>query len=583
MIFSFRLFAVSIACIILPFANAISRADELVTHRRRPIAVVPSADGAWLHVANRDSGTISSIDLRTSQTVAECKLGQRFSDLTTIPGSSRLLATDEAQHELLLLEANGKNVSVLNRLPISPYPVSICVAPDSKLATIASLWSRRLTFVGLDQGGIKVRHVLDLPFAPRAQLLLPGCNQLLVADAFGGKFALVDPQTRQLVGEREIPGHNIRGLGVSPNGEMLLISHQMLNDLAHSIRNDIHWGLLMSNDLRWLKVDSFVIGGDQIYRGGHMHPLGDAGRGGGDPGSLDVAADGTVVVAISGVNEVAFGKEGDFSMQRLKVGRRPTAVKLSADGRTAYIANTFDDSISILDLSQRRITATVALGPAPELSLAQRGELLFYDARLSHDGWMSCHSCHPDGHANGQMNDNFSDHSFGAAKRVLSLLGVKDTLPLAWNGQVQSLERQIHNSVENTMQREDTLPREDVAAIAAYLKTLELPPPLDDLRGTRDAAAIERGRLVFERHDCASCHAPPTYTVAGAFDVGLRDSQGVKEFNPPSLRGISHRGPYFHDNSASTLDDVFLKHRHPSDRPSTLNDLGDLLAFLRSL
>src|SRR4029078_11970428 len=116
------------------------------------------------------------------------------------------------------------------------------------------------------------------------------------------------------------------------------------------------------------------------------------------------------------------------------------------------------------------------------LTLAQRGELLFYDARLSHDGWLSCHSCHTDGHANGQKNDNFSDRSFGAAKRVLSLLGVADTLPLAWNGQGPRLERQIHNSVQSTMQREDALAGEDVTALAAFLKSLALPPHLDELR-----------------------------------------------------------------------------------------------------
>src|SRR5205085_3605010 len=112
----------------------------------------------------------------------------------------------------------------------------------------------------------------------------------------------------------------------------------------------------------------------QLYRGGHMHPLGDAGRGGGDPGAVAVAADGTVVVTISGVNEVAFGKENDFSMQRVKTGRRPTAVKLSSDGQTAFIANTFDNSITVLDLRECKIKSTISLGPSPELSLAQRGE-----------------------------------------------------------------------------------------------------------------------------------------------------------------------------------------------------------------
>jgi cytochrome c peroxidase len=577
-------------CLLALFSVVVpGHCEDPTKQLRRPIALELSADGAWLYAANRDSGTISVVGQASSlptclnQVVAEHKIGSRLSDISIVPGSFHLLATDEARHELLVLDARGKDVSLLHRLPINPYPVSILVDPNGKQATIASLWSRRLTVVSLDSSLPKVERVLDLPFAPRAQLYLPGRGRLLVADAFAGKLAIIDAQTFRIEAVREISGHNIRGLGVSPSGEMLLVSHQMLNDLAHSIRNDIHWGLLMSNDLRWLKVESVLTGGDHLYRGGHMHPLGDSGRGGGDPGPLTVAAHGHVVVTISGVNEVAFGKEGDFSMQRVKVGRRPTAVKLSADGTKALIANTFDDSISILGLAERSIIATISLGASPDLSLAQRGELLFYDARLSHDSWMSCHSCHTDGHANGHMNDNFSDRSFGAAKRVLSLLGVKDTLPLSWAGQVQTFERQIHNSVENTMQREDTLPSEDVAAIAAYLKTLQLPPPLDDLRGTRDPAAIERGRLVFDRRNCATCHAPPHYTSSDVYDVGLRDSQGVKAFNPPSLRGVSHRGPYFHDSRASTLEDVFQKYGHPSDSAYSPDEVRDLFAFLRSL
>jgi len=225
----------------------------------------------------------------------------------------------------------------------------------------------------------------------------------------------------------------------------------------------------------------------------------------------------------------------------------------------------------------------MSLGPSPELTIAQRGELLFYDARLSHDGWMSCHSCHTDGHANGQMNDNFSDRSFGAAKRVLSLLGVKDTLPLAWNGQFESLQRQIRNSLESTMQRDDPLAREDIDALAAFVETLQLPPPLDELRGTRDKAAVERGRILFERRDCASCHPAPTYTTPDTYDVGLRDSQGVKQFNPPSLRGVSHRTPLFHDSRAAGIEDVFRVHGHPNDSRFSPSEIADLAAFLRSL
>ena len=133
------------------------------------------------------------------------------------------------------------------------------------------------------------------------------------------------------------------------------------------------------------------------------------------------------------------------------------------------------------------------------------------------------------------------------------------------------------------MQRDEPLASEDIEALAAFVNTLEVPPPLDELRGRRDAAAIERGRLVFERRDCASCHAPPTYTSTGTYDVGLRDSQGVKQFNPPSLRGVSHRASFFHDSRSTTLEDVFRVHGNPNLSPYSQGEIADLAALLRSL
>jgi YVTN family beta-propeller protein len=561
---------------------AVGNAGQPVAQLRRPVALGIDPGGDWLYVACRDSGTLCVVDVRQGHVVAEHPLGQRLADLCWLPGTRKLLAVDEAAHELLVVDTRGSAVDVLSRVAVSPYPVTVLAAPDGRSATVASLWSRRVSQVALE-GMPRVQWVLDLPMAPRGQLWLAEHGRLLVADAFGGQLALIDPVRGVVADWRQLPAHNLRGLGLSADGRMLLVAHQMLNDLAHSIRNDIHWGLLMSNDLRWLRVDALLAGGDRLYRGGHLHPLGDAGRGGADPGSLAVAPDGTVVVALSGVHEVAFGKEDDFSMQRRKVGRRPTAVAIDPQGRRAWIANTLDDSISVLDLTSGEVTQTVTLGPTPPLTLAQQGELLFYDARLSHDGWMSCHSCHTDGHSNAQRNDNFSDRSFNSPKRVLPLGGVRDTLPLAWNGQVASLRQQIQNSVTGTMQRDDPLSREEVSALVAYLETLPPPPPLDVARGVVDPEAVTRGQAVFARHDCARCHMPPTYTSPAVYDVGLTDSQGARQFNPPSLRGVSQRDRWLHDSRAQTLEEVFLLHGHPGDTAYSAEEVRDLVAFLRTL
>jgi cytochrome c peroxidase len=88
---------------------------------------------------------------------------------------------------------------------------------------------------------------------------------------------------------------------------------------------------------------------------------------------------------------------------------------------------------------------------------------------------------------------------------------------------------------------------------------------------------------VFEREKCAKCHTPPFYTSAGTYDVGVRDEAGETHFNPPSLRGISQAGPYFHDNRAGSLEEVFTRHRHKLANQLSDEELNDLLNFLNSL
>lgn len=553
---------------------------------RRPVSLALSHDGQTLVVANRDRGSLSLIDVASRKVAGEQIVGKRLSDVVRLPAEREFLVTDEGAHELLRVKLNGATVEVVERLKLSPYPVSVTVSGDGATAAVASLWPRQLTLVALPTQSsptLRPTHVIDLSFAPRKTLWLEKERRLLVADSFGGVLGVVDPAAGQLVLERKFPGHNIRGLTISADGDKVLLTHQMLNDLANSIQNDIHWGLLMSNDLRYLRIASLLDESRELYAGGHMYPLGVAGRGAADPAEVVVAPDGQAVVALAGTDEVAMGNEREYTLERVKVGRRPVALELSRDGQVAFVANMFDDSVSLVDLEQRKTAETISLGPAPELSLAQKGELLFHDGRLSHDRWMSCHSCHTDGHTNGQMNDNLSDRSFGASKRVLSLLGSRDTAPYAWNGSVPNLATQVRNSIEKTMRRDDVTLDDQIDAMVAYMQTLEVPPSIDALRGRSDTAAIERGREIFAKRACANCHAGDTYTSADAYDVGLVDKVGNRKFNPPSLRGVGHRGPYFHDNSAARLEDVFTEHGHPDASSYSRDEVNDLIHFLRSL
>lgn len=560
-------------------------ATELRTTLRRPIAMTLSSDETHLYVAHRNTGSISVIDVAKRRVTAEVVVGQQLSDLQQIT-DSLLVATDEAQHQLLMISIEGDQLRVQHRVPTPPYPVRIAVSSDGATCYVTCLWPRQLAKIKLgtkDSPAPRCEQITNLPLAPRDLLLLEPEQRLIVADSFAGRLAVLDIPTQQVQHVSEFPGHNVRGIAISNDRKMLIIAHQMLNELGHTVRNDVHWGLVMSNDLRWLQLERVLSNSDDLYRGGQMHPLGEAGKAMGDPTNLAVAADGTVVVTLGGVAEVAFGKQQDFSMSRTPVGTRPSAVLLTKDAQLAYVSNMYDDSISIIDLRARQTSARISLGPQRALTAAERGELLFHDARLSHDSWMSCHSCHTDGHTNGMLNDNFNDQSFGAPKRVMSLLGHADTAPFRWNGSAKDLHQQIRDSVKNTMQADRDVSAQEVDALVAYLKTLPAPPPIDLMRGERNTALVEAGKQVFVTRACTDCHQPDTYTTPAVYDVGLVDQLGRKQFNPPSLIGVGQRGPYFHDNRASSLREVFVRHRHQIDDDLTPDELRALLAFLKHL
>lgn len=555
---------------------------------RRPVAVALVDGGRWLVIANQSSGSVSVIDTNKLRKVSEIGVGRKLSDLAGTPEGQRLLTVDEEANELLVLDRQESTLKVQQRLPVSPAPVSVQVQGDGSRAVVASLWSRRLTIVELRAGTstevkpAQVRKTIDLPFAPRQQLLVPGTEKLIVADAFGGRLGVVDLGRGAVESLRTLPAHNIRGLALSDDGKELLVAHQILNGQAQTTFDDVHWGNLMTNNLRILTVASVLDPKADLLRGSRLVQLGDVNQGAGDPAALVLGSAGTAIVALGGTSEVTWGPLNRGNWNRLRVGRRPTALAVSADRQRAFVAGTFADSVTVVDLPERKIQAEISLGQPPEASASQRGEMLFFDARLSHDGWLSCHSCHTDGHTNGLLNDNLGDGSFGAPKRVLSLLGVKDTGPWAWNGSMASLSEQIRKSILTTMHGAKPS-EEEIRDLEAYLRTLPPPPPSNPITRKSDEAAARRGQEVFHKQNCGSCHPPPTYTSAKTYNVGLTDEVGNTLFNPPSLRGVGQGGPYFHDNRAATLSEVFTRHRHQLKTDLNDQQIADLLVFLRSL
>ena len=569
-----------------------ARADEPLHQRsvvRRPVAIVSATDSRLL-VANRETGTISLLNAQSAPSITgEFPIARQLDDLVAIPNASgRFLGVDSSEHQVISLTLNDRPL-VTSRQTVSGDPVSLVVSADGDVVSVASLWSRRITLLATDS--LSVLTEIDIPFAPLKQVFLDD-EHVLAIDAFGGRMAVIDVPHRRVQSHLSLNGQNIRGLAVAENRDGrrdVLLTHQILNVASSTTRSIISWGGVLSNTLHSIAIDEFLESQsldpdhpDRIH--GRLFPLGTQGRGAGDPG--DVTSDGeSIWVALSGVNEVAVRRGSQQSLIRQQVPRRPT--KLLRHGDAIAVVCTSDDSISFLDPSTLETNSVLPLGPPVERTLRQSGEELFFDARLSLDGWYSCHSCHADGHTIGRLNDNFGDETFNTPKRILTLLGVGATRPWAWNGSQTNLRDQVRKSIELTMagpgKTAPELTPQSIEAIVAYISALPPAPGVLAARGKTDHSRVTRGRVVFNKHGCSNCHRPPTYTSPMTHDVGIKDEWGLTAFSPPSLRGVSQRESYFHDNRARRLIDVFREHDHDGTSSLPDQELSDLVLFLKTL
>jgi len=283
--------------------------------------------------------------------------------------------------------------------------------------------------------------------------------------------------------------------------------------------------------------------------------------------------------------------------------------------------------------------------PAPKdnpttAAKVELGKMLFFDPRLSGDNKMSCATCHI-------PNKAFGDGlavSPGAGGKLLerntpTCLNVGFFESYFWDGRAGGLEEQalgpIQSPVEMNQNIEEleaelgaipnyvsefkavfgTEPNRDTIAkaLAAFQRTLVTgPSPFDRyLRGEENALSEEakQGLSLFRGEaGCIQCHHGVLLSDGKFYRLGVshRDEGRAKvtgnqedrfRFRTPTLRNIAETGPYMHDGSQKTLEDVvtFYYRGIPDSGPDGLtpdtpalhgrsfSEIPHLVEFLKSL
>ncbi|MEK6238980.1 MAG: hypothetical protein N2C14_30055, partial [Planctomycetales bacterium] len=325
---------------------------------RRPVAAT-LLDETTAAVANRRSGTLSVIDVDRLAVVAEFDFKGQPTHL--VARGKNVLVTDAEHGRLVSLAMDRSSARVLWELSLPNHPVSVRVSQDGKWCSVGCMWGRKVVFVQLPKTPGKssktpktnalprIIATVDLPFPPREQLLLEDSSRLVVADAFGDQLAVINVDLHKVESIRALPAHNVRGLALSPDGQRILATHQIISELSPPRRSEIIWGVMSSDALRVIRTDKVLAPQARVMDGSRFIMIGNGTRGAGDPDALAVNQDGRAIIALAGVGEVAIIEPDGYSLKRIKVGQRPVDVCPLGDGGF-LIVNELSDSITRLDL-----------------------------------------------------------------------------------------------------------------------------------------------------------------------------------------------------------------------------------------
>lgn len=270
----------------------------------------------------------------------------------------------------------------------------------------------------------------------------------------------------------------------------------------------------------------------------------------------------------------------------------------------------------------------------------QLGKILFFDERLSLGRGVSCASCHLPGRA-------FSDslplsrgvHGKPGMRNAPSLANVAYHPLLDRDGGVPTLEQQVfvplfaEEELDSDPQQVVDLLKDDpviqdlgrraygrpfdlyvlTRSIANYERTLisghsRYDRYLSGNTGALGPAEARGMQLFFGDAGCAACHAGLDLSDHGFHNIGTSagdasdpgrqritlDPADRGKFKTPSLRNVAITGPYMHDGSMASLEEV-ISHYNAGGQPDPRKDpritplqlstgqQQDLAAFLRAL
>jgi YVTN family beta-propeller protein len=592
-----------------------------------------SPDGAWLLVANPDNGTVTLVDAKARKAIRELKVGEKPEGVTWIGNGPEALATVYNEDQLVFF--NARTGRIIKKLPVPDEPYGIVANKDGTRAWVTHEYPGLVSEIDLTNRTVAG----TIPVGPflRGIALAPDEQRLYVIEFYSAILHAINLASRGAHlasrGASAPGGGNAIGVVVdSWKGQSLdnLCRHVVIHPrrpkayLSH-IRSKVTVVDGSGSIFPHLSICDLVRANGSRRRSSIALDSYNNVRVVTNPWEAAVSPDGSRIYTIyAGTNDMNVSRVIDDDYQELervgeavRVGQNPRAVRVSPDGNTVYVYNALDFAVGFHDAQTLKRRASVRVCDPPKTPEWVRGKILFNTALppLTSRSWITCSSCHPDGHTDGRVWQNPE-----GLRKTTALFGLAHTHPLHWSAdrdEVQDFEYTIRGRLmqgrgllrggikpkpgfEKTELEETLAGRSrDLDALAVYCNSFDFTLSPHVPAPGKLSEAAEHGKQLFFSHQvgCAGCHSGPYYTDSSLqkpfklHDVGTGRQDPTEKIGPeydtPTLLGVYRTTPYLHHGKAKTLRDVLTTSNREDKHGRTSHlkpeEIDDLIAFLKSL
>ena len=562
-------------------------ADQPLLRHYSSSSVVVSPDQAYIAATNPDSDSITIVNAQSLKVKSEVGVGDDPRTLSFTPDSKNLVVSNHGYNTISIVDID-KGIEIA-QYPVGSMPYG--VVNNGDYVFVSEFGLGRISVVDLSTG-LVVGNVSVDEF-PSAMALDSTGKRLFVTHFSSGSVSVIDLLTFTVV-QRISTGRDTNlSQFISLNSDA---SKAYIPQTRSNVTNEaLLFDTTVFPVVNVVDLSQFtLLNSERITLDTADEPVN-------MPFAVALSPDDkTVYLANAGSNNVSIiDLDTNKGKANIEVGANPRGIAITENGANIFVNNVLDGTLSVIDTSTLKVSAKVILTNIPINEDVLEGKRIFNSSEsplLSTDNWISCATCHFDGMMDSRTWLGFSD----GPRNTPSLLGVKDTLPIHWSGdfdelhdveitirEVQFGDGLISGTVNDSLGPTHAGVSAKLDSLVAYMESLEIrSSPYNS-----DTESIIRGKSLFAKHGCNSCHRQPFYIDMKLHDVGTgvaskeKNSHGRgTKFDTPSLRGIWMTAPYFHDGSAETLEDVLqVGTTHNISFKMNEQEIADLITFLKSL